>query len=181
MTTTANAAAQQSHFASINKMTHLKAAADLHSRTSRWVDVWMSRTMWRVLCQGWRYWIRLPRAKARKFGWETGMTDELPYLPTPSSGVFFFSWLPWPSRPLLVSLTSSLCCSDSVDSSYLNSWIHYSNSLCVVTCSFEFISWFDVLHTVLNSGLVHTLPIEQASSVQQILFFAGSWPLHSRM
>ena len=45
---------------------------------------------------------------------------------------------------------------------------------------FEFISWFDVLHTVHNSGFVHTLPIEQASSVQQILFHAGSWHLHSR-
>ena len=35
---------------------------------------------------------------------------------------------------------------------------------------------FDVLHTVLNSGLVHTLPIEQASSVQQILFSRGDDP-----
>ena len=33
---------------------------------------------------------------------------------------------------------------------------------------------FDVLHIVLNSVKVHTLPIEQASSVQQILFFAVS-------
>ena len=32
---------------------------------------------------------------------------------------------------------------------------------------------FDVLHTVLNSALVHTFPIEQASSVQQILLFRG--------
>ena len=32
------AAAPQHRFASINKMTHLKAAADMHSRTSRWVD-----------------------------------------------------------------------------------------------------------------------------------------------
>ena len=39
MMTTGDAAAPQPRFASINKMTHLKAAADLHSRTSRWVDV----------------------------------------------------------------------------------------------------------------------------------------------
>ena len=90
MMTTGNAAAPQSRFASINKMTHLKAAADLHSRTSRWVDVWRSRTMWRVLYKGWRYWVRLPRTKARKFGWETGVTDELRYLPTSFSGVRFF-------------------------------------------------------------------------------------------
>ena len=31
--------------------------------------------------------------------------------------VCVFSWLPWPARPLLVSLTSSLCCSESEDSS----------------------------------------------------------------
>ena len=95
--------------------------------------------------------------------------------------VCVFSWFHWPARHLLVSLTSSLCCSESEDSSDLNSWNHSSNSLCVVTCSFGFTSWFDVLHTVLNSGLVHTLPIEQASLVQQILIFAGSWPLHSRL
>ena len=131
MMTTGNAAAPQPRFASINKMTHLKAAADRHSRTSRWVYVWWSRTMWRVLYKGWRYWVRIPRTKARKFGWETGVTDELWYLPTSSSGVF--SWFPWPARPLLVSLTSSLCCSESEDSRDLNSWIHPSNSLWVVT------------------------------------------------
>ena len=35
MMTTGNAAAPQPRFASINKMTHLRAAADLHPRTSR--------------------------------------------------------------------------------------------------------------------------------------------------
>ena len=34
----------------------------------------------------------------------------------------------------------------------------------------ESISGLDALHTVHNSGFVHTLPKEQASSVQQILF-----------
>ena len=38
MMTTGNAAAPQPRFACINKMKHLKAAADRHSRTSRWVD-----------------------------------------------------------------------------------------------------------------------------------------------
>ena len=28
----------------------------------------------------------------------------------------FFSWFPWPARPLLVSLSASLYCSESVDS-----------------------------------------------------------------
>ena len=37
-------------------------------------------------------------------------------LPTSSSGVFFFPGFPWPARPLQVSLTSSLCCSESEDS-----------------------------------------------------------------
>ena len=34
----------------------------------------------------------------------------------------------------------------------------------------EFTSGQDALPTVLNSGFVHTLPKEQASTVQQILF-----------
>ena len=100
MKTTGNAAAPQFRLACINKMMHLKAAADLHSRTSRWVDVWRSRTTWRVLYKGWRYWVRPPRTKARKFGWETGVTDELRYLPTSSSGVcFFLASLAWSSSP----------------------------------------------------------------------------------
>ena len=52
--------------------------------------------------------------------------------------VCVFSWFPWPARPLLVSLTSSLCCSESEDSRDQNSWIHSSNSLCVVTCFSSF-------------------------------------------
>ena len=90
MMTTGNAAAPQPRFASINRMMHSKAAADLHSRTSWWVDVWWSRTLWRVLYKGWRYWVRLPRTEARKIGWETGVIAELRYLPTSSSGVCFF-------------------------------------------------------------------------------------------
>ena len=38
MMTMGNAAAPQPRFACINKMMHVKAAADRHSRTSRWVD-----------------------------------------------------------------------------------------------------------------------------------------------
>ena len=41
---------------------------------------------------------------------------------------------------------------------------------------FEFTSGFAALHTVLNSGFVHTLSIEQASSAQQILFQRGHDP-----
>ena len=40
----------------------------------------------------------------------------------------------------------------------------------------EFISGLDALHTVPNSGFVHTLPIEQASTAQQILFSWGHDP-----
>ena len=48
--------------------------------------------------QWWRYWVRILRTKERKFGWESGVTDELRYLPTSSSGVCccFLSWFPWP-------------------------------------------------------------------------------------
>ena len=187
-TTTGNAAAPQFRTACINKMMHLKnnsrstvkyfvmnwcSSSRSAFRTSWWVDAWSPRTMRWVLYKEWRYW---------KFGWKTGAIDELWYLPTSSSGACLLSWLPWPASPLLVSQTSTLCCSESEDSSDLNTRIYSSNSLCFLTCSFMPLSWFDVLHTVLNSGLVHTLPIEQASSVQQqILFFAGSWPLHSRL
>ena len=59
--------------------------------------------------------------------------------------VCVFSFFFWLVRHLLVSLISFLCCSESEDSRDLNSWIHCSNSLWVVTCYFEFISWFDAL------------------------------------
>ena len=54
--------------------------------------------------------------------------------------VCVLSWLPWLARPLLVSLTFPWSCSESEDSSDLNSIIYSSNSLCFVTCSFEYIS-----------------------------------------
>ena len=40
----------------------------------------------------------------------------------------------------------------------------------------EAISGLDALHTVLNSGFVNTLPKEQASPAQQILFLRGHDP-----
>ena len=63
----------------------------------------------------------------------------------------FFSWLPWPARPLLVSLTSPLCCSESEHSSDLNSRIYSSNSLCFLPVPSHISLKSDVLHTVVNS------------------------------
>ena len=52
--------------------------------------------------------------------------------------------------------------------------IQHSICLCDISCLFfqfsEFTSGQDALPTVRNSGSVHTLPKEQASTVQQILF-----------
>ena len=85
---------------------------------------------------------------------------------------FFLVSLACVSR-LLASLFASVCCSESEDSQ-IRICEFIPATACVllrVFCLyFEFISGFDALHTVLNSGFVHTLPIEQASSAQQILF-----------
>ena len=87
--------------------------------------------------QRWRYWLRIPRTKERKFGWESGATDELRYSVTSSSGVGVFlvslaglspSWLPW----LLWG-----CCSESEDSVFSHLWLQLSNSLCVIQCLFS--------------------------------------------
>ena len=51
--------------------------------------------------------------------------------------------------------------------------VQHSISLCDISCLFQFseiTSGQGALPTVLNSGFVHTLPKEQASTVQQILF-----------
>ena len=48
---------------------------------------------------------------------------------------------------------------------------------CLVSFSyFGIISGFDALHTVPDSRFVHTLPLEQASSAQQILVLRGHDP-----
>ena len=74
---------------------------------------------------------------------------------------------------LLASLSASLCCSESVDSE-LRICEFTPTTACVMFHVFfqfpEFTSRQDALPTVFNSGSVHTLPIEQASTVQQILF-----------
>ena len=58
--------------------------------------------------------------------------------------------------------------------SYLNLWEFSTASACVIFHVFfqfsEFTSGQDALPTVLDSGSVHTLPKEEASTVQQILF-----------
>ena len=92
--------------------------------------------------------------------------------------VFFFpgfpgllvpSWFPW------------LLCCVAPNPRIPEIWIreHMPATACVslrVFLLFEFISWLDVLHTVLNSGLVRSLPKVQTSSVQQILFSRGHDP-----
>ena len=73
----------------------------------------------------------------------------------------------------LASLFASLCCSESEDSEIRICEFKPATAcvlLRVFFLYFEFISGFDALHTVLVSRFVHTLPIEQASSAQQILF-----------
>jgi len=101
------------------------------------------------------------------------VTDELRYLPTSSSGVCsFFPGFPGLCVPLMASQSASLCCSESEDSE-IRICEFIPATACVFSCLFlyfEFISGFDALHTVPNSGFVHTLPIEQASTAQQILF-----------
>ena len=57
--------------------------------------------------------------------------------------------------------------------------IQHSNSLCDLVLFFlyiEFISSHDALHSVHNSLYLHTMPKEQASSVQQILFRGAMVP-----
>ena len=87
--------------------------------------------------------------------------------------VFVFPGFPGLRVPLLASLSASLCCSESEDSE-IRICEFIPATACVLLrvffLHFEFISRFDALHTVLNSGLVHTLPMEQASSAQQIPF-----------
>ena len=127
MMTTGNAAAPQPRFASFNKMTHLKAAADQQSRTSRWVDTWRSRTVWRVFYkdEAIEYELLVPK----KIWMESGATDELRYLPLPLR-VFVFSWFPWPVCPPLgfpVWFVVLLRVRGFRDP---NLWIHTSNSWC---------------------------------------------------
>ena len=74
------------------------------------------------------------------------------------------SWLSWLLR---------WCCSEFEDSE-IRIYEFSAATACVLSRVFflysEFISGLDVLHTVHNSGSVHTLPIEQASTAQHILF-----------
>ena len=89
-------------------------------------------------------------------------------------GVFvFFPGFPGLRVSLLASLSASLCCSESVDSEFrICEFIPATACvlLRVFFLHFEFNSRFDALHTVLSSGFVRTLPIQQASPAQQILF-----------
>ena len=117
----------------------------------------------------------------KKIGWmESRVTDELRYLPFPLR-VCVFSWFPWPvCHSSSASLSDSSCCSESEDSE-IRICEFIPATACVLSRFFFFlysesISGPDALHTVHNSGFVHTLPKEQASSVQQILFLRGHDP-----
>ena len=93
------------------------------------------------------------------------MTDGLRYLPL-LLRVFVFSWFGFPGCFDGVAPNPRILRFEFVNSvqqqsvCYLVSFFLYS----------EFISGLDALHTVPNSGFVHTLPTEQASTTQQILF-----------
>ena len=101
------------------------------------------------------------------------MTDGLRYLPL-LLRVFVLSWFPW-----RVCLPPGFPgCFDGVAPNLRILRFEFVNSVqqqpvCYLVSFFlysEFISGLDVLHTVPNSGFVHTLPKEQASTAQQILF-----------
>ena len=83
--------------------------------------------------------------------------------------VCVLSWLPWPARPLLVSLTSPLCCSESEDSSDLNSRIYSSNSLCFRTCSFRSLSC--PMYCTLSLTVCECTPCQQSKPHQCNRFF----------
>ena len=104
--------------------------------------------------------------RRKKIWMQSGTTDELRYLPLPS-------WFPWPVCLFLASLSDSSCCSESEDSE-IQICEFIPATACVLSRVFflysESISGLDALHTVLNSEFVHTLPKEQASPAQLILF-----------
>ena len=115
----------------------------------------------------------------RKKIWrESGAIDELWYLPT-SLRVSVLPGLPGLRVSLLASLFVLLCCSESVDSE-LSICEFTPATACVLlrVCFsiFEVISRLGAMHTVLNRGFVHTLPKEQVSPAQQILFWRGHDP-----
>ena len=104
---------------------------------------------------------------------ESGAADELQYLPL-HLRVFFFllslacespSWLPC----LIRSVAPEIRICEFIPA-----------TACVLYRVFflysESISGPDALHNVLNSGFVHTLPKEQASAAQQIIFLRGHEP-----
>ena len=83
--------------------------------------------------------------------------------------VCVLSWLPWPARPLLVSLTSPLCCSESEDSSDLNSRTCSSTSLCFLTCSFMSLSC--PMYCTLSLTVCKCTPCQQSKPHQCNRFF----------
>ena len=106
------------------------------------------------------------------------MTDGLRYLPI-LLRVFVFSCFPWPVCPL----PGFPGCFNGVAPNPRILRLEFMNSVqqqlvcyLVFFLYSEFISGLDALHTVPNSGFVHTLPIEQASTAQQILFSWGHDP-----
>ena len=87
-------------------------------------------------------------------------------------GCLFFPGFPGLCVPLLASLSDSSYCSESEDSE-IRICEFIPATACVLSRVFfysESISGLNALHTVHNSGFVLSLPKEQASSAQQILF-----------
>ena len=137
--TTKDAAVPQFRIACSNKWCVWKTAANPHSMTSWWVAA-AAADSHSVLRDGLMLEIQEQcygflkfRLEDRSDRWATVPANFL-------SWCVSLSWPPWSACHLLVSLNSPLCCSESEDSSDLNSWIYSSNSLCFVMCSFVYIS-----------------------------------------
>ena len=88
------------------------------------------------------------------------------------------SWPRWRACPLLVSLFSPLCRSESEDSSDLKSWIYSSNSMCSVSSFFMTLS--GPMYYTLSLTVFKCTTCQQSKPHQRNrFFFVGSWPLHS--
>ena len=117
----------------------------------------------------------------RKFGWESGVTDELRYLPTSSPGVCF-AWFHWLAcHTLGFSLSASLCCSESElrcvapnpripRSEFVNS---YQQQLVCCYVSFFFIlsSSQDSMHCTLSLTVGLCTPCQKCKLHQRNRFF----------
>ena len=161
-------------------VSHASAAADRHSKTSRWVDAWWSRTRWRVLYkdEAIEYEFLVPKKENLEGNQEWLMSCGICQLPL--RVFFFFSfWFPWPPLGFPLCFVVLLRIRGFRDP---NLWIHTSNSLCVVTCLFSL--FWDHLRIWCTAQCPQQWVCAQLASWARFIsatdsFLAGSWPLHS--